>query len=196
MLLCLWCNALANEPDALLEKAKSGDVVSQYELGIRYRHQENSSSAIFWLKAAAEQGLPIAQLELGILRYQGDHFDKRVENHWEAIEWLTKAISNSKESPSEVANAQHILGNIFYQECDVFVHSKLISLDDCGSPSDRNLINLYVDGGLAYKGLIPGRPDDKVGIATAYAHVSDRARDHDRDTRIFDDPLYPVKSAE
>ena len=42
-----------------------------------------------------------------------------------------------------------------------------------GTPQDdRNLINFYVDGGLSYKGLIPGRPDDTVGVSGAYARVS------------------------
>jgi porin len=36
-----------------------------------------------------------------------------------------------------------------------------------GVPNDRNLISFYADGGLLYKGLVPGRPDDKVGL---YAH--------------------------
>jgi len=34
-----------------------------------------------------------------------------------------------------------------------------------GVPNDRNLINFYADGGLLYKGLVPGRPDDKIGVA-------------------------------
>ncbi len=40
------------------------------------------------------------------------------------------------------------------------------------SPSDRNLVDLYFDGGLAYKGLFPGRPTDTTGVAAAYARIS------------------------
>jgi porin len=40
------------------------------------------------------------------------------------------------------------------------------------SPSDRNLVDLYVDGGIVFAGLIPRRPDDVVGIGAAYAHTS------------------------
>ncbi len=40
------------------------------------------------------------------------------------------------------------------------------------SPSDRNLVDLYLDGGVSYKGLFPGRPSDTTGIAAAYARVS------------------------
>ncbi len=41
-----------------------------------------------------------------------------------------------------------------------------------GAPADRNLIDFYVDGGFAYKGLIPNRPDDTVGVAAAYGRIS------------------------
>ena len=40
------------------------------------------------------------------------------------------------------------------------------------NPSDRNLIDRYLDAGLTYKGLLRGRPDDTVGISGGYAHVS------------------------
>lgn len=41
-----------------------------------------------------------------------------------------------------------------------------------GTPSDRNPIDFYVDGGISYKGLIPGRPDDTAGVAAAYSRSS------------------------
>src|SRR5215216_5013317 len=54
-----------------------------------------------------------------------------------------------------------------------------------GSPQDRNLVDFYVDAGFVYTGLIPARPNDKIGIAAAYAKISDRARDLDRDVNLF-----------
>ena len=57
-----------------------------------------------------------------------------------------------------------------------------------GSPSDRNLIDLYFDGGIAFAGMIPHRPDDIVAFGAAYARISDRARDLDRDTAFFGGP--------
>ena len=38
--------------------------------------------------------------------------------------------------------------------------------------SDRNLIDAYFDGGIAYNGLIPGRPHDTAGLDFAYGHIS------------------------
>jgi porin len=49
------------------------------------------------------------------------------------------------------------------------------------SPDDRNPINFYVDGGIVFAGLVPGRPDDKFGASAIYARFSDSARAFDRD---------------
>jgi porin len=64
-----------------------------------------------------------------------------------------------------------------------------------GAPGDRNLIDLYVDGGLAYKGPF-GRTDDQVGIAVGYARVGSAARALDADTARFTGISYPVRSGE
>jgi porin len=44
------------------------------------------------------------------------------------------------------------------------------------TPADRNFINLYFDTGLSYKGLLPGRDDDTLGLAFGYAQLSNGAR--------------------
>ncbi len=53
------------------------------------------------------------------------------------------------------------------------------------SPSDRNLVDFYADGGLTFTGPIPGRPTDLIGFGAAYNRISDAARAFDRDTRLF-----------
>ena len=66
-----------------------------------------------------------------------------------------------------------------------------------GVPQDRNLINFYADGGLLYKGLVPHRPNDKIGIATAVARVGDNARGFDADVGFFSgNAFFPVRSSE
>lgn len=47
-----------------------------------------------------------------------------------------------------------------------------VFLRAAGMPGDRNLIDVYVDGGITYQGLIPGRPSDTIGVSAAYGHVS------------------------
>ena len=44
------------------------------------------------------------------------------------------------------------------------------------SPSDRNLLSYYVDGGAGFNGLLPGRADDVLTFGVAYAKISARRR--------------------
>jgi porin len=43
-------------------------------------------------------------------------------------------------------------------------------------PQDRNFIGFYFDTGLTYKGIIPARDGDTLGVAFAYAHLSSGAQ--------------------
>ena len=40
------------------------------------------------------------------------------------------------------------------------------------SPQNSSFINFYMDGGLNYKGLIPTRDNDLLGVAVAYGHLN------------------------
>jgi porin len=64
------------------------------------------------------------------------------------------------------------------------------------SPSDRNLISTYLDGGFLFTGFSDARPNDKFGIAATYARISDRARDLDRDVAFFTGTPYPIRDFE
>jgi len=50
---------------------------------------------------------------------------------------------------------------------------------------NRNLISLEVDAGLTYKGLIPGRELDVLGVAASYGRIGKAARGLDRDEILF-----------
>ncbi len=65
-----------------------------------------------------------------------------------------------------------------------------------GAPGDRNLVNLYVDAGVTYKGLVPGRSSDTVGLGFALARISDTAAKLDSDTARFTGSAYPVRRHE
>ncbi len=64
------------------------------------------------------------------------------------------------------------------------------------SPSDRNLVSAYADGGFLFTGFSDRYPDDRFGIAAAYARISDAARALDRDTQIFTGTPYPIRDYE
>lgn len=64
------------------------------------------------------------------------------------------------------------------------------------SPPDRNLIDLYVDGGIGFVGFTPGRPLDRFGVAMAYMRISNTAHALDVDTNAYTGVLGPVRSNE
>lgn len=65
-----------------------------------------------------------------------------------------------------------------------------------GAPADRNLIDFSIDGGLAYRGLIPGRPADVLALGLGFARISNDARNRDRDSAVLAPPGDPVRNFE
>lgn len=64
------------------------------------------------------------------------------------------------------------------------------------SPSDRNIVSFYADGGIVFTGMIPGRPDDKFGATLLYSRVSDSARALDVDQIAFGNGPRPIRDHE
>lgn len=64
------------------------------------------------------------------------------------------------------------------------------------SPGDRNLIDFYLDAGIAYKGLLPGRSDDTLGVAFALSRFSPSARGFDTDTTFYSGAPNPLRTSE
>ena len=64
-----------------------------------------------------------------------------------------------------------------------------------GAPGDRNLVDVFTQGGLTYKGAF-GRPGDTVGIGVERAHLSSRARAGDVATAEVFGTFYPLRSKE
>ncbi len=71
-----------------------------------------------------------------------------------------------------------------------------VFLRAAGSPGDRNLIDFYMDTGIAYRGLFPGRSDDTMGLAVGHARISNAARRLDVETAAFGGVPGPRRSAE
>lgn len=64
------------------------------------------------------------------------------------------------------------------------------------SPPDRNLNDLYIDGGVIFSGLLPDRPSDSFGVSLLYARMSRQARGLDRDIRLLTGLPIPLRSYE
>src|SRR5262245_61148090 len=74
---------------ALEQMADRGDPAGQFELALLYFHgdgviQPDIARAIWWMRQAAEQGLAIAQLQLGWLYSGGVDIPQNLEEaeHW------------------------------------------------------------------------------------------------------------------
>jgi porin len=66
-----------------------------------------------------------------------------------------------------------------------------------GAQPDQSLIDFYLDGGIVFTGLIPGRPKDAFGGAFIYSHISNRASALDCDRNFFSASLpQPVRDYE
>ncbi|MGU3537699.1 carbohydrate porin [Methylobacterium sp. A54F] len=65
-----------------------------------------------------------------------------------------------------------------------------------GVPGDRNLIDLYVDAGIAYKGLLPGRPNDTAALGVIHSRIGPAARAFDRDAIRLGSGTGPIRSSE
>jgi porin len=64
------------------------------------------------------------------------------------------------------------------------------------SPSDRNLVSWYIDGGIGFKGLIPGRADDALLFGFAHSRISKDAAALDQATLALNGPPFPIRNAE
>jgi porin len=89
-----------------------------------------------------------------------------------------------------------IIDQTIYREPDDPNDGASVFVRVAGGPSDRNLIDLYVDAGIAYKGLLPGRSDDTVGVAFALSRISRDARAFDADTILATGVPGPRRSSE
>lgn len=138
-------------------------------------------------------GLP-GTVKLGYWHHFGRFDDQRLDD-----------TGLSLADPSTSGIARRLRGNEgFYGIIDQSIY-RVPGKDDQGasvfvrvsaSPSDRNLVSFYADAGVAYKGLIPGRPDDTAGLGVGYTQISGRATAFDRDTLFFTGTPGPVRRSE
>jgi porin len=64
------------------------------------------------------------------------------------------------------------------------------------SPSDRNLVNVEIDSGVVFAGMIPQRPNDSFGASVIYSRFSDSVRAFDQDQINFGTLVTPPRDYE
>ena len=146
-----------------------------------------------WNQAKDAVGLP-GTAKLGGWYHAGKFNDERF-----TAGGLSQADPHGNGVPAQLRSDFGIYG-VFEQQV-----LKLPGKDERGvgvftrvstSPGDRNLISFYADGGVNVQGPFAARPKDKLGIGFAYARISNRARDLDRDFELFAHDGRPVRDAE
>lgn len=65
-----------------------------------------------------------------------------------------------------------------------------------GISNDRNLVNAFINVGATWKGAIPGRDEDTVGIGIGLARIGARARRFDTDVAFYSGAYYPQRTSE
>jgi porin len=187
-----------------------GDPQRRNSDGLSFRTRDPAlfigEAAYTYNKGKDAAGLP------GTIKFGGWHHLGRFDDQRFGIDGLSLA------DPSSAGIARRFRGNSgIYGVIDQLIY-RVPGTDDqglgvfarvSGSPSDRNVISFYADGGLTYKGFILGRPDDTFGVGFGYAQISQRARGLDRDTRgfgvidgtdpatgLYAGPFLPIRSSE
>ncbi|KQO57332.1 porin [Methylobacterium sp. Leaf86] len=89
-----------------------------------------------------------------------------------------------------------MIDQTIYREPDDSNDGASVFLRLSSSPTDRNLLDFYLDAGIGYKGLLPGRSDDTVGVAFALSRISNNARGLDADTIFLTGVPGPRRSSE
>lgn len=64
------------------------------------------------------------------------------------------------------------------------------------APSDRNLVNVEIDGGIVFAGMIPKRPDDTFGTSVIYSRFSNSVRAFDQEQINFGTLTTPPRDYE
>ena len=64
------------------------------------------------------------------------------------------------------------------------------------SPSDRNLVNLEIDGGIVFAGIIPMRPEDSFGPSIIYSRFAGPVRAFDQDRIALNELTTPPRDYE
>lgn len=109
------------------------------------------------------------------------------------------AASSSTGVPRRFRGQAGLYGLIdqtIYREPDDPNDGASVFLRASGSPADRSLVDVYADVGIAYKGLLPGRSDDTIGLAFGLSRISPQARGLDADTILATGIVTPRRSSE
>jgi porin len=147
-----------------------------------------------WNQAKDAKGLP-GTFKLGGWYHGGLFADQRF-----AANGFSQAAPGASPDPAQIRSDYGVYGVIeqmvkrFSGDDDARGIGTFLRVST--TPSDRNLIDFYADSGISIIGLDDKRPHDKIGLGFAYARISGRARDLDRDYEALGAMNRPVRDYE
>ena len=89
-----------------------------------------------------------------------------------------------------------IIDQTIYREAKDRTQGASVFVRIAAGPADRNLVDVYADGGIAYQGLFKGRPDDTIGLSMAHSQISRRGIGADLDAIALTGLARPKRSHE
>lgn len=141
-----------SQPNTLIEifeKAKSGDMHAQYEIGNLYRSGEQKikqdfSQALQWFLRAAKQGLMEAQYEMALFNHQG--LGGLAQNIPEAIRWLKNPIEQEDPEAQFLLGLIHENGNGIPKDREMAIHLYRLAAEQGHPEAQVNLGSLLEEG--------------------------------------------------
>lgn len=161
------------------------DTCNRYGLNFRVRDPAllMTEAQFSWNQGKDDKGLATI-LKLGSWRHLGEFNDQRYDTNG-----LSLADPASNGQPAKLRGNYGVYGVIdqqLYRPANGAPDSGIsIFVLTAYTPSDRNLVDFQIFGGLVFAGLLPSRPDDRFGASMNYARFSNAVSGFDQDTINF-----------
>jgi porin len=137
---------------------------------------------------------PLSDVKLGGWYHSADFPDLRHDTLGRS---LADPISNAVAATHRGNFGPYlILDKMLWQPPDAPTRGLAGFLRVGGAPGDRNLLSLELDAGMTYKGLLPGRELDLMGIAASYGRIGSAARGLAGDAVLFTGIEQPIRDYE
>lgn len=168
-----------------------GEPVNRH--GVRFNLGEGafiiSEAGIEWNHAAEAKGLP-GNAKFGGWYHTDNFADQRIDDT--GLSLADPGTSGVARNHSGNWGIYGSVEQLVYREEAGSPQGLAIFTRAGGSPSSVNTLGYYIEGGLHYQGLIPGRDDDIIGVAASYGRISSSLRGLTSDNNVLNgasDPL-------
>ena len=121
-------------------------------------------------------------------------FSQRLDNTGMS---LASLASNGQAKKLDGDYSFYVMGDqLIYRETGTVDQGAAVFARIMGAPGDRNIVDVFADAGATYKGLVPGRDSDTIGLGLSITRIGTAARRLDEDTRFYTGNPVPVRGSE